>query len=690
MRKKAVVIGGSGFVGNAIVERLLLSHDVTIIDKTEPYRLSDYVSGLGHVTYVKTDLLADDISIPEGDVYLAHGSGETNVRREWLQIARNVLTTARLVPCLKGRRVILISSVETYGNTCGELTENSLSALPISDELMLSWADSAVQYAKEKIPEWQCQAVCEGFVKSIANDRWVYAVSKKVQELVLTSQLEEQGITILRLANVIGAGQVRVVSKFVHAARYNLPLHVKDETYRSFITIDYVARAATTALEPGVYNVSGKQISLVKLAEQIKACVSSSSTIILEPASGQDSSGLINGRKISQYVPFDQPWLQTLEAQVRLLLDSQLPVFHPPIEVVIPPKPENMQRLTGQFQRALYTGILKSGGPYTTELESRLAELLELPASQRVIATKSGTAALHLCYQAIEPKQRFTPPIAVLPSFTFAATAESLRQRGYRLIFVDVNPDTWTMAVDELEQALRNNDVSVVVSVDALGNPVDYKRIKEVCQRYDVPHIADSAAAFGASYDFSPVGSQASYHAFSLSFAKTVSAGGNGGFAVIPKDVDLSLGNNLLRSQTMTEINAAVTLDQLDHLDVLFERRRVIAEIYQKSASRWGVQWQRSVPNSQNAFVHWVCLIENEVKANRNQIGIDLKRLGVCTKPYYAPALHRTHLAETMQLALPVTDKLVSQCLALPMSSEMTVEDAYRVTMAVDQVMYNS
>ncbi len=105
---------------------------------------------------------------------------------------------------------------------------------------------------------------------------------------------------------------------------------------------------------------------------------------------------------------------------------------------------------------------------------------------------------------------------------------------GYAIRFCDVALLTWTLDPLALEAALDRGGCRLVVTVDSLGNPGDYHATRSICERYGVTLLADSAPALGAMYRGVAVGTRADAHAFSMSFAKVVSAGGAGGAVVIP------------------------------------------------------------------------------------------------------------------------------------------------------------
>ncbi len=171
--------------------------------------------------------------------------------------------------------------------------------------------------------------------------------------------------------------------------------------------------------------------------------------------------------------------------------------FEPPLRVVIPPRPRNPVRLGQRLLEILDSGNYKSGNRWTSELSERLAGLLGIGADRELILTVSGTAALRLAAVTLRRNHphKGHEPIAVLPSFTFPATGEFLRQLGYELIFCDVDAATWNMSPEALARVLSRYPVDLVVCVDALGNPADYTTLTGLCRDAGVPLVADSRQA---------------------------------------------------------------------------------------------------------------------------------------------------------------------------------------------------
>jgi len=363
--------------------------------------------------------------------------------------------------------------------------------------------------------------------------------------------------------------------------------------------------------------------------------------------------------------------------------------FDPPLRVVIPPRPNNSAVLGRRLLEILDSGNYKSGYRWTAELTERVAVLLGLGPDRELLPTVSGTAALRLAAVTLRGTYpaKGRPANAVLPSFTFPATGEFLRQLGYDLLFCDVDAQTWNINPEELAPILQKHPVDLVVCVDALGNPANYTALARLCRDAGVPLLADSASALGSRHQSLPVGTQADAHAFSMSMAKVVSAAGAGGFVVLPAGSRrrLERDENWIRSSLMTETNAVVALDQLGDLAGLLARRAAVAEVYQHATqSVPGLSLQGVLPGDTHSWVHAV--LRCRPPHDRDKIAAGLARFGIETKPYYAPPLHTFLPHRDSPRALPQTEALGREVLALPVSSEMSRHDGELVAEALSLV----
>jgi len=671
-REAVTVVGGAGFVGSAIARRATGSgRPVVSLDRVRqpPPRLP------ASVEQRMVDLLVDPIEMPPGPVVLAAGASDPHAGDAWRLVLDNAVTTARLLPALADRQVVLVSSAEVHGPAGGEL--------PVDDATVADWCAALLEVAGRPCPPWPAAALCRELVAADPSGRWAYALSKRAQELLVRSVVEPDRLTVLRAANVFGPGQDRVVAQLSRRALAGLPLAVTD-TVRTFLPVDDLAAVVLEA-EPGTLDAGLAALPLTDLAALVLDTLGVGVPVTVDPPPRLDVSGRVDTDEFRRRLgAADGPARldRTLRSFVTGLAADRLPAFSPPLPVVLPPRPRRPDLVAARTQACLDTGLVK-GGRWASELVTRLRDELTLPDDSALLLTASGSAAVRLAVQAVAGPVR-RGDVAVLPSFTFAATGEILAQLGYTLRFCDVRPDTWTMDPDSLATALAGGHAAVVVAVDALGVPADYTALTKVCADAGVPLVADSAAAVGARHQGRPVATQAAAHAYSLSFAKVVSAGGSGGALALPADAveRLRAPVDWLRSVPMVETAAVAALDLLADLDLLLDRRRAVAARYAQLATVEGVRPQQVADGDAHAFVHWVARFGG---VDRDRLAAELDRLGVRTKPYYAPPLHWHDWGPYAERAgpLPVSDALGREALALPMSSELSPLQAERVTMAV-------
>jgi dTDP-4-amino-4,6-dideoxygalactose transaminase len=354
------------------------------------------------------------------------------------------------------------------------------------------------------------------------------------------------------------------------------------------------------------------------------------------------------------------------------------PLFDPPIPVVIPPRPRHPDVVARRQQQAMASGRLKAGNTWSTRLNAQLRERLQLDTDYALLLTTSGTAALELAVVAAAGPAE-PGAVAVVPSFTFRATVDVLLRLGYQIRYVDVNAFSWTLDATALDAALHDDRVRLVVCVDTFGNPCAYEALGPLCAARGVPLVADSAASFGSRYRGRPVGQQAAAHAFSMSFAKVLTAAGAGGAVTFHRDAvkaDLSVWTG---SQLMGELHAIAALDQLPALDQMVAIRGEVAAAYASVLQGVsGIGTQQVAQGDVHSYVHWVARVPG-----REALAERLAELGVATKPYF-PAQHRHHPVAVSSDRLPVCEQLDAHALAFPTSSELSGPQIQRLQRALE------
>jgi dTDP-4-amino-4,6-dideoxygalactose transaminase len=256
--------------------------------------------------------------------------------------------------------------------------------------------------------------------------------------------------------------------------------------------------------------------------------------------------------------------------------------------------------------------VMKSGwitsGPKTVQLEKNIAKYT---GTNHAVALNSNTAGLELILKVLGiggSDEVITTP------YTYTATSNILLHRGIRPTFVDVKKDTFWIDEQKIYDAITPN-TKAIISVDIGGAPVDYDAIRNVIKaknREDIVLISDSAHSFGAAYKGQKVGGQFDFHVYSFHAVKNLTTAEGGAISYNDnhfhgkEDLYKEFKVTSLHGQTkdalskmqagawkydivtdgfkcnMTDIMAAIGLVQLERFDGMLEKRRAIADIYDK------------------------------------------------------------------------------------------------------------
>jgi len=359
------------------------------------------------------------------------------------------------------------------------------------------------------------------------------------------------------------------------------------------------------------------------------------------------------------------------------------------LPLIPPAKP-----IIGEEERAAVDRVLRSGmiaqGPEVAAFEQEFAD--QLVGGRTCVAVSSGTAGLHLGLLAagIGPGDE-----VVVPSFTFAATANSVALTGATPVFADIDPVTYCLDPTAVEAAVTSR-TTAVMPVHLYGHPADMTGLREVADRHGLRVFEDAAQAHGATLDGVPVGAFGQFAMFSLYPTKNMTSGEGGMVACADEEVARRL--RLLRNQgmerqyanevvgfnaRMTDIHAAIGRVQLGRLATWTETRRANAAFL--DAHLEGVV----VPTVADGATHVYHQYTIRVPEDRDGFVTALREEhGVGTGVYYPIPNHR--LASLARYApgleLPETERAAREVLSLPVHPALTQEDLERVVAGVNAV----
>lgn len=298
------------------------------------------------------------------------------------------------------------------------------------------------------------------------------------------------------------------------------------------------------------------------------------------------------------------------------------------------------------------------------------------------IATSSGTTAIHLALIAsgIGPGDE-----VILPSHTFIATAEPVCHCGAVPVFVDADPDTYNMDAMTLETAITPR-TKAVIPVHLYGQCAEMGAILEVAKDHKLKVIEDCAQAHGARYKAWVAGTMGDFGCFSFFPGKNLGAYGDAGMVVTNNEEDAERLRLLVNhgrtlkyeheivgyNYRMDALQAAILSVKLKHLAKWTDARRRIAHIYNLLLENLPL----ATPYEEYWHVYHLYVIQCD---ERDKLAKHLKDAGIATGIHYPIPLHLQpcfrDLPGINEYRLPVTEKLASSILSLPIYPELTKDD---------------
>jgi dTDP-4-amino-4,6-dideoxygalactose transaminase len=301
----------------------------------------------------------------------------------------------------------------------------------------------------------------------------------------------------------------------------------------------------------------------------------------------------------------------------------------------------------------------------------------------------SGTAGLHLGLLAAGVT---SGDEVIVPSFTFAATANAVALTGATPVFADIDPLSYCLDPASVEKAITKRTVAVM-PVHLYGHPADMTALGTIAERHRVHVFEDAAQAHGASLDGTPVGAFGSLAMFSLYPTKNMTSGEGGMVAVADTGVERLL--RLYRNQgmdrqyenevvgfnaRMTDVHAAIGRVQLTKVDDWTARRQRNAAFLSDNLD--GVTVPVVAPGAVHVYHQYTVRVADDrdgfARALRDEYEIG-------SGMFYPVPTHR--LAPFQADAdLPETDAAAQECLSLPVHPSVSDPDLERIVTAVNSL----
>jgi dTDP-4-amino-4,6-dideoxygalactose transaminase len=328
-------------------------------------------------------------------------------------------------------------------------------------------------------------------------------------------------------------------------------------------------------------------------------------------------------------------------------------------------------------------------GPHVDAFE---AEIAEVAGRRHAVALSSGTAALHL---ALIAEGVGAGDDVLVPTLTFAATANAVTYVGARPVFIDADPSSWNLDPDlvaeELERRRRTGAgmPAAIITVDLYGQCADYDRLLPLASEYGIPLIEDAAEALGASLAGRPAGSFGRSGVFSFNGNKIITSSGGG--MLVTDDAEVARTVRYLATQArepvahyehrevgfnyrLSNLLAAVGRGQLARLDAKVTRRRAINAAYRETLGDLpGVGFMPCASGSEPTW--WLTCLqidEDEAGGSPEDVITALGAQDIEARPVWKPMHLQPVFADAPVVGGQVAAGIFERGVCLPSGSSMT------------------
>ena len=383
--------------------------------------------------------------------------------------------------------------------------------------------------------------------------------------------------------------------------------------------------------------------------------------------------------------------------------------------------PFNKPHLTGKeahyMYKAVFNGKLSGNGEYTKRCQQFFEERYGF---KKCLLTTSGTDALEMCAMLCDLKPSDE---VIIPSYTFVSTALAFLREGAKVVFADSMKRNPNLDAETIESLITPR-TKVIVPVHYAGVACDMDKIMEIANRHNLLVVEEAAQAIDAYYvhnelesegvselEKKPLGGIGHLAAFSFHETKNITAGGEGGLLVVNDErfirraeIIWEKGTNRAEffrgevnkygwvdmgsSFLPAEINAAFLWAQLENLDEIQAKRKVLWETYYKLLTPLADKQCFKLPDipeyaSNNAHMFYLILPDLE---KRTALILHLKDNGVMAVFHYLSLHSSAYYADKHDgRELPECDRYADTLVRLPMYYDLEIEDVERICEVIKQ-----
>lgn len=339
---------------------------------------------------------------------------------------------------------------------------------------------------------------------------------------------------------------------------------------------------------------------------------------------------------------------------------------------------------------AVESSWISSLGPYIDRFEGALRETIGVP---HAIVLSNGTVALHLALHCLDigPGDE-----VIVPTFTYIASVNSIRQTGATPVLADVSPHDWLLDPAAVEKLItpRTKAIMPVHLYSGVCDP----RLYELARERGLKVVEDCAEVLGTTVGDRHVGLDGDVSTFSFFGNKTVTTGEGGAVATSDEALAARMrkvkgqGQSLTRrywhdelgfNYRMTNICAAIGTAQMERLDAILTRKRAIAGMYREALAEAGVEFQRTAADVKSS--DWLVTLLLPRGVDRDKVMAGLAEKGVDTRPVFYCA-HQLPMYRSDE-PFPVAEDIASRGISLPSFPALTDDQVQFVSSSLLEIV---
>lgn len=344
---------------------------------------------------------------------------------------------------------------------------------------------------------------------------------------------------------------------------------------------------------------------------------------------------------------------------------------------------------------ALKSTWISSKGPYIKDFEEAFAQYLNIKHATTV---SNGTVALHLALTALGVQEGDE---VIVPTFTYVASVNTIKQTGATPIFIDSELDSLQMNIDEVLKKITSK-TKAVMAVHLYGMPVDIVKLQKICKEKKLFLIEDCAESLGTTVNNQHLGTFGDIATFSFFGNKTVTTGEGG--MVVCNDDDLMQRAYRLKNQglstereywhdvlafnyRMTNITAAIGVAQMEKIENILLMKNKIADQYAHHLADLPLRvlqpstYLASIYSIRSSY--WLCTLVFEDANDTKPIRQRLKDAGIETRPAFPPVHTMPHHKTNEHF--PIAEKIAVSAINIPSYPELTEQDIKRICHIISQ-----